>query len=143
MLASWVARHNTWLLIKLTPKGVIFSFIILALPCLQSYASRTTQTKSSETWKKPASYFSSAKLWFRGTACMAVPHLTEPSKTSALTWTKLPNGEGWVLGPKRRLLGASWSGMGLLMGLIICLSSWSAIGGKLCLFCFSCVLLLF
>ena len=29
LLLSWAARHNTWLLIKLTPKGVIFSFLLI------------------------------------------------------------------------------------------------------------------
>jgi hypothetical protein len=26
---AWAARYNTWLLIKLTPKGVVFSFLFL------------------------------------------------------------------------------------------------------------------
>jgi len=25
---TWAARYNTWLLIKLTPKGVVFSFLV-------------------------------------------------------------------------------------------------------------------
>ena len=28
---SWAARYNTWLLIKLTPKGIVFSFLFLFL----------------------------------------------------------------------------------------------------------------
>jgi len=28
-LEYWAARYNTWLLIKLTPKGVLFSFLSL------------------------------------------------------------------------------------------------------------------
>ena len=32
MCDPWAAQYNAWLLIKLTPKGVVFSF--LALPCL-------------------------------------------------------------------------------------------------------------
>ena len=28
-LQTWAARYNTWLLIKLTPKGVTFSFLFL------------------------------------------------------------------------------------------------------------------
>ena len=27
LLNPWAARYNTWLLIKLTPKGVVFSFL--------------------------------------------------------------------------------------------------------------------
>ncbi len=27
---SWAARYNTWLLIKLTPKGVVFSFLFFS-----------------------------------------------------------------------------------------------------------------
>ncbi len=27
MYSHWAARNNTWLLIKLTPKGVLFSFL--------------------------------------------------------------------------------------------------------------------
>jgi len=27
MVIFWAARYNTWLLIKLTPKGVVFSFL--------------------------------------------------------------------------------------------------------------------
>ncbi len=69
---------------------------------------------------------------------MAVLHPTELSKTSALTWTKLPSGEACVLGPRTRPLGTSWSAMVLPMGLTTSLRSWSAIGEKLCLF-FSCV----
>ncbi len=30
---SWAARFNTWLLIKLTPKGVVYSFLF-SCPCL-------------------------------------------------------------------------------------------------------------
>ncbi len=26
-ICTWTARYNTWLLIKLTPKGVVFSFL--------------------------------------------------------------------------------------------------------------------
>ncbi len=26
----WAARYNTWLLIKLTPKGVVFSFLFFS-----------------------------------------------------------------------------------------------------------------
>ncbi len=29
---SWAARYNTWLLIKLTPKGVVFSFVSVCQP---------------------------------------------------------------------------------------------------------------
>ena len=32
MCAPWAAQYNTWLLITLTPKGVVFPF--LSLPCL-------------------------------------------------------------------------------------------------------------
>ena len=28
-LNPWAARYNTWLFIKLTPKGVVFSFFFL------------------------------------------------------------------------------------------------------------------
>ena len=31
--ASWAARYNTWLLIKLMPKGVVFSFLFLFTAC--------------------------------------------------------------------------------------------------------------
>ncbi len=27
---AWAARYNTWLLIKLTPKGVVFSFLFFS-----------------------------------------------------------------------------------------------------------------
>ncbi len=27
---AWAARYNTWLLIKLTPKGVVFPFLAVA-----------------------------------------------------------------------------------------------------------------
>ena len=27
-LNPWAARYNTWLLIELTPKGVVFSFLL-------------------------------------------------------------------------------------------------------------------
>ncbi len=30
----WAARYNTWLLIKLTPKGVVFSFLSFPFPFL-------------------------------------------------------------------------------------------------------------
>ncbi len=30
---SWAARYNTWLLIKLTPKGVVFSFLFFSFAC--------------------------------------------------------------------------------------------------------------
>ena len=30
MLHPWTALYNTWLLIKLTPKGVVFSFLVLS-----------------------------------------------------------------------------------------------------------------
>ena len=30
---AWAAQYNTWLLIKLTPKGVLFSFISSLQPC--------------------------------------------------------------------------------------------------------------
>ncbi len=30
-MLPWAARYNTWLLIKLTPKGVVFSFLFLFL----------------------------------------------------------------------------------------------------------------
>ncbi len=32
---TWAARYNTWLLIKLTPKGVVFSFLFFSqvMPC--------------------------------------------------------------------------------------------------------------
>ena len=29
--APWAAQYNTWLLIKLTPKGVVFSFLFNAM----------------------------------------------------------------------------------------------------------------
>jgi len=29
---TWAARYNTWLFVKLTPKGIVFSFLFL--PCL-------------------------------------------------------------------------------------------------------------
>ena len=32
---SWAARYNTWLLIKLTPKGVVLSFLFLTGSCTQ------------------------------------------------------------------------------------------------------------
>jgi hypothetical protein len=32
--ASWAARYDTWLLIKLTPKDVAFSFLFLFFPLL-------------------------------------------------------------------------------------------------------------
>ncbi len=41
---SWAARYNTWLLIKLTPKGVVFSFLffsrLLLLPATVYYYAR-------------------------------------------------------------------------------------------------------
>ena len=30
-MRTWAARYNTWLLIKLTPKGVVFSFSFLEM----------------------------------------------------------------------------------------------------------------
>jgi hypothetical protein len=30
LVSSWAARYNTWLLIKLTPKGVVFYFIVFS-----------------------------------------------------------------------------------------------------------------
>ena len=31
-LGTWAARYNTWLFIKLTPKGVVFSFLFFSMP---------------------------------------------------------------------------------------------------------------
>ena len=31
IIIVWAARYNTWLLIKLTPKGVVFSFLFLLI----------------------------------------------------------------------------------------------------------------
>ena len=39
----WAARYNTWLLIQLTPKGVVFSFLFLhhaCHACIKACASR-------------------------------------------------------------------------------------------------------
>ncbi len=35
--ATWAARYNTWLLIKLTPKGVVFSFLFFSVTCVCSH----------------------------------------------------------------------------------------------------------
>ncbi len=32
-LTCWAAQHNTWLVIKLMPKGVVFSFLFSGLTC--------------------------------------------------------------------------------------------------------------
>ena len=42
-LLPWAARYNTWLLIKLTPKGVVFSFLFLPFTC------GTNKTHAAET----------------------------------------------------------------------------------------------
>ena len=33
-LLPWAAQYNTWLLIKLTPKGIVFSFLFFSAVCL-------------------------------------------------------------------------------------------------------------
>ena len=42
LLCSWAAQHNTWLLMKLTPKGVVFPFlcttVLKRLHTLQAHA---------------------------------------------------------------------------------------------------------
>ncbi len=51
--AAWAARYNTWLLIELTPKGVVFSFVLFSfhLPYLNRYVwvhgTRAVQRSSS------------------------------------------------------------------------------------------------
>ncbi len=32
--SPWAARYNTWLVIKLTPKGVVFSFLFFQDPVI-------------------------------------------------------------------------------------------------------------
>ncbi len=39
VLITWAAWYNTWLLIKLTPKGVVFSFLLFSRPDLEGQAS--------------------------------------------------------------------------------------------------------
>jgi len=60
LLLSWAARYNTWLLIKLTPKGVVFSFLLLLLPLLlsicgmtllQAYTMHATHLAASVSWQ--------------------------------------------------------------------------------------------
>jgi len=57
---AWAARYNTWLLIKLTPKGVVFSFLIggggnqLSSAYLQGYALRKVgqlSEKRHQVWQ--------------------------------------------------------------------------------------------
>ena len=58
--APWAARYNTWLLIKLTPKGIVFSFLFLFYATAQ--ASHTlwnarilTVTAQALRWANPSS----------------------------------------------------------------------------------------
>jgi hypothetical protein len=62
LLLSWAARYNTWLLIKLTPQGVAFSFsfLLLLLPLLlsicgmtllQAYTMHATHLAASVSWQ--------------------------------------------------------------------------------------------
>ena len=39
MHGLWAARYNTWLLIELTPKGVVFSFLV----CFHAWAASASE----------------------------------------------------------------------------------------------------
>ena len=41
--SPWAARYNTWLLIKLTPKGVVFSFLFYACEIWDLQAEQAAQ----------------------------------------------------------------------------------------------------
>ncbi len=38
LLLTWAARYNTWLLIELTPKGVVFSLLLFFIPAASNCA---------------------------------------------------------------------------------------------------------
>ncbi len=49
MLApAWVARYNTWLLIEMTPKGIVFSFLFYLHP--DSYTFKIRYAKCPLLW---------------------------------------------------------------------------------------------
>ena len=37
---AWAAQHNTWLLVKLTPKGIVFSFLFVGATALMAAAGK-------------------------------------------------------------------------------------------------------
>ncbi len=47
LLPAWAVQYNTWLLIKLTPKGVVFSFLSAAALMLPGTACTCMQLQSS------------------------------------------------------------------------------------------------
>ncbi len=50
-LLSWAARYNTWLLIKLTPKGVVFLVFFIELLCSQGGLMK----RISKGWRRGSS----------------------------------------------------------------------------------------
>ncbi len=50
----WAARYNTWLLIKLTPKGVVFSFLFFSSDTKRDQTSSYSQQHALEKKEQAA-----------------------------------------------------------------------------------------
>ena len=85
VVRTWAAQYNTWLLMKLMPKGIVFSFYFL---CLQEHELEVVTLKAQlSEFRQPAlAVAGSATTWDFDTAEAAEP-LRGSFSFSNASWT--------------------------------------------------------